>query len=133
MQVADPKTLYGEPATAMVAGFIGKSAVAAAAVIALTGPRRCRVRLFGTEVELRCADGQQAGAAKVCLRPEDLALGAGGVAATVKRATYKGGFTEIEVAPAAAPEIMLMLSVAEAPALGASVNVRISDGWVIPR
>jgi iron(III) transport system ATP-binding protein len=132
VQVADPQTLYREPATNMVAGFIGKSAVADAEVLARTGAARCRARVFGAEIELRCRDTQALGAAKVCLRPEDIALGAAGITGTVRRATYKGGVTEIEVAPTAAPEVLLLLSVTAAPAIGSNVAVNIADGWVIP-
>jgi iron(III) transport system ATP-binding protein len=132
VQVADPRELYRQPRTAMVAGFIGKGAIADAQILTAAGTGWCQGRLFGIDVKLRCRDDQQPGNAKVCLRPEDVALGAGGVPAIVKRSTYKGGTTDIEVVPDAAPSVMLLMTVNMAPPLGARVIVAINDGWVIP-
>ncbi|MDP1673612.1 MAG: ABC transporter ATP-binding protein [Burkholderiales bacterium] len=132
VQVADPHTLYSEPATTMVAGFIGKGALADAEVLAPAEDGRCRARLFGMDVMLRCQANQPAGKARVCLRPEDVALASEGVPATVRRATYKGGVTEIEAVPESAPDVTLLLIISAAPMVGTAVKVRIDGGWVIP-
>jgi iron(III) transport system ATP-binding protein len=134
VQAADPKRLYREPGTPMVAGFIGKGTVVDAEVLEPSGDGRCAARVFGATATLRCAPGQPAGPARACLRPEELALDASGVAAAVRRVTYKGGSSEIEVTPQADPRAVLVLNVVgDAPRQGSEVRVRVVDGWVIPR
>ncbi len=139
-QVAPPRTLYREPATPMVAGFVGQGAVVPGVV---TGPAvggRVRVRLFGSEAPgaeavVRCRPGQGEGPALVCLRPEDLEPDpAGPIAATVIRAAYKGGFVSVEAEPADAPGARLTLRVSgDAQVMpGEAVRLAVRDGWVVP-
>lgn len=131
VQVADPRTLYREPRSLMVAGFIGRSAIVPARVERADGAR-CRAEVLGMTLPLRCGPAQDAGEVQVCLRPEDLVLADEGVSGVVRRATYKGATTEIEVAPASAPDVTLLLNIAGDPAVGTEVRVAIRDGWVIP-
>lgn len=131
VQLADPHTLYREPRTSMVAGFIGKSALVDGNVVARSSATSCEVMLFGARVHARCCERQQTGTARVCLRPEDLALAAQGLPARVARVTYKGGVSEIEIVPEGG-SVPLLLTVAEAPTVGSSVRFVIQGGWVVP-
>ena len=70
-QVGTPEEIYGKPATAFVADFVGSMNFMKGIVVAPG-----RVRAAGTE--LACADGAlglaQGSAVQVCLRPEDVAI-----------------------------------------------------------
>ncbi len=134
-QVAPPRTLYREPATPMVAGFVGQGAVVEGVVLTAAVDGRCRVRLFGAEAVVRCRPGQGEGPAPLCLRPEDLEPDPRGpIAATVVRAAYKGGFVLVEAEPAEAPGVRLMLRVGgdAQVAPGEALRLAIRDGWVVP-
>lgn len=132
VQVAEPRTLYREPATIMVAGFIGQGAVVEGRVAGGERDSRCPVEVFGATVSLRCRPGQPPGPVSLCLRPEDLELARDGIPGRVRKATYKGGIVTIEVAPDAAPTASLVIEQPSAPEPGVAVVVRIRDGWVIP-
>jgi iron(III) transport system ATP-binding protein len=137
VQAAPPRLLYEEPASAMVAGFIGEGAVVPARVIAMAGAGRCRVALFGAEATVRCAAGTAEGPALLNLRPEGLALAAdgAGIACRVRSAVYRGGAVALALVPAAGPDsvLTLILPPAGAPAPDSAVSVAIADGWVLPR
>ncbi len=135
VQLADPRTLYREPATEMVAGFIGKGAVVAAAVVdAHAG--HATVDVLGARVGLRAPADAKPGAALVLLRPEALSLTAGdGIAAKVGRIIYQGAQNAVELAPAAAPDQTLhwLAPADQSPRPGDTLRLAVADGWVIPR
>jgi iron(III) transport system ATP-binding protein len=137
VQVAPPATLYRQPATAMIAGFVGKGGLVA---VRVTGPAqagRAPISLLGYPAVARCRADQPSGAALLCLRPEDLrvaAAGEPGFAATVKRTLYQGGANAVELVPEGQPEVVLLMSAppdADFPA-GKSVRLALVDGWVVP-
>ena len=136
MQIAPPAKLYAEPANAMVAGFVGRGMVVPAVVLTGETGGRCRVSVFGTEVVVRCASGQQATPqAMLCLRPRDLNLASGdGIPCRLSRAIYQGGCFRLEVQPDLAADTMLTLDVPDTAGIGHGdrVDVTIRDGWVIP-
>jgi iron(III) transport system ATP-binding protein len=136
VQLADPKTLYREPATAMVAGFIGKGAVVPGKVLEAERGGTAPVEVLGVRATLRAAKRTAPGAAHVLLRPEDLApaAGGGGIAVTVKRAIYQGAQNEIELVPAAAPGEMLLWQAppGASPKVGDTLRLAVLEGWVIP-
>ena len=132
VQVADPRTLYREPATVMVADFIGQGEVVSATVTAAPSNGRCPVDLFGRTLLLRCRPAQRPGPVKVSLRPESLALASDGIAGHVRRVVYRGGTTDIEVMTDGSVEESLMLSSTETPDVGARVRVDVADGWIVP-
>jgi iron(III) transport system ATP-binding protein len=132
VQVADPRTLYREPATAMVADFIGQGEVVSGTVTTAPTNGRCPVELFGHKVLLRCRPAQRPGPVKVSLRPESLALASDGIAGHVRRVVYRGGTTDIEVMTDGSVEESLMLTSTETPDVGASVRVDVRDGWIVP-
>jgi iron(III) transport system ATP-binding protein len=138
VQVAPPARLYREPATRMVAEFIGQASVVPGDVLAATEGGRVRARVFGLDCTLRAAPGQQPRAgADICLRPDDIAFedtGAGPGNATIRRMRYRGGAFALDVVPDAAPDAALRLAVREPTPLspGARLTLAVADGWVIP-
>jgi hypothetical protein len=58
--------------------------------------------------------------------------GGDAVAGTVRRITYKGGASAVQVTPDAAPDTALLLHLADPPPVGARVGLIVRDGWVIP-
>jgi iron(III) transport system ATP-binding protein len=140
VQLASPSRLYREPATRMVAEFIGQASVLPCDVLSAEQDGRVRARVLGRECELRAASGTRPRSnAWVCLRPDDLsyrpvAFGPG--AGILRRMTYRGGGYTIEAIPDAMPETVLRLQAQEPlPAglcPGARLDLGIRDGWVIP-
>ncbi len=138
VQVATPLELYREPATEMVAGFIGQGMVVPAEIRSVEPGGRCHARIFGHDVAVRCrVDQKPVTAGKVCVHPRELAVvpaGSPGVAARVRRIVYRGGYLRAEVAPHAAPDLSLNIEVVDPQALrpDLDVSVTLNDGWAIP-
>ena len=136
-QLATPSQLYREPATEMVAQFIGGRTLAPAEVRSVNGDGRCMVRVFGIDIGARCRPGQPLADAKLSLSPRELGLAAkdnAGIPARVRRVVYQGGYFKVEVSPDAAPDLRIVLQVPEAarPQEGEAVSIAVRDGWVIP-
>jgi iron(III) transport system ATP-binding protein len=130
-QVAAPRRLYAEPATPMVADFVGRGLVVPLdeAVAARSGI--LEARLWGHPIKLRAAAGGTSSFA--CLRPEGLALAAQGILAKVERAVFEGAATMLHCRVAQAPEHLIrLLHRGEPPAEGSEVRVAIEDGWLLP-
>jgi iron(III) transport system ATP-binding protein len=137
VQIAPPATLYREPATAMVARFVGRGGLVAVRVTGAAQGRRAPVSLLGYPAVARCRADQPTGAALLCLRPEDLRLAAAsepGFAATVKRTLYQGGANAVELIPEGQPDALLMMSAPADAAFspGKPVRLALVDGWVVP-
>jgi iron(III) transport system ATP-binding protein len=138
IQVAPPARLYREPATRMVAEFIGQASVVVGDVLSAAEGGRVRARVFGLDCALRAAPGQtpRAGAG-ICLRPDDIdhrPAGDGPGNATIRRMSYRGGAFALEAAPDAAPDAVLRLAAREPTSLapGGRLALTVADGWVIP-
>ncbi len=132
VQVSRPETLYREPATAMVAGFVGRGTVVPAMVLAVVGDE-ARVTILGQECRLRCREGQATGAAQVCLRPEDLAAAGDGMPATLLTRVFQGSHVACNVRVGGEGSVLsLHLPPGTVPALGATLPVAVRGGWVIP-
>jgi len=135
VQLADPRTLYREPVTEMVAGFIGHGAVVPATVLGPDGDGKVAVDLLGARAALRAAPGTPAGPARVLLRPEDLVpAAADGISLKVKRAIFQGARNALELASEAAPgaELLWFAPPLTAPSPGETLRLQPVDGWVIP-
>jgi iron(III) transport system ATP-binding protein len=137
VQVADPVTLYREPASAMVGAFIGRGTVVKGDVVASERGENVVVDMLGARIVARARPGAtRPNPATLCLRPESLALmteaAADRIDGRVVRALYRGGFHEVEIAPDAAPAMRLRADAAAAPAIGAVVHVAVRDAWVLP-
>ncbi|HEX3500010.1 MAG TPA: ABC transporter ATP-binding protein, partial [Stellaceae bacterium] len=137
VQIAPPATLYREPATAMVARFVGKGGLAAVRVTSAAQEGRAPISLLGYPALARCRADQQSGTALLCLRPEDLRVAAAnepGFAATVKRTLYQGGANAVELVAEGQPDSLLLMSApadADFPA-GKPVRLALVDGWIVP-
>jgi len=132
VQLDPPRTLYREPANAMVAGFVGEGTLLRARAAGPVEQGRLPVQLLGRTVPLRCARAAE-GEVLVSLRPEDLIPDPSGIPATVVRNRYRGAVCEVDAAPAAAPDLRLRLVLPDpAPAPGQTLHLSIRDGWVVP-
>jgi len=137
VQIAAPATLYREPATNMVARFVGKGGLVMVRVTGAAQAGRVPISLLGYKAVARCHATQASGPALLCLRPEDLRLAAAneaGFAATVKRTLYQGGGKAVELVPEGSPDAVLLMNAsadADFPA-GKPVRLALVDGWVVP-
>jgi iron(III) transport system ATP-binding protein len=140
MQLATPSELYREPATAMVASFIGHGMVVPITDIAPGGGGRASASFIGQRIAARCAAGQQAArSGALCVRAGDLEIapaGSGGIACRVTRVVYRGGLFHVEAVAEMAPDVRLWLDVPEpsSVAVGDAVAIAVKPGggWVIP-
>ena len=138
VQVATPLELYREPATEMVAGFIGQGMVLPAEVRAVKAGGMCHARVYGHDFRLRCRTSQAtAASASIGVHPREIALGAAGtpgIPGRVRRLVYRGGYLRAEVALDASAEAVLQIEVTNPADVqpGAAVSVSLTDGWVIP-
>jgi iron(III) transport system ATP-binding protein len=132
-QAASPRMLYAEPATEMVARFVGRGMVVPVTVIGRNN-ERVIVDIWGTRVAVRGA-GESAEKRLLCLRAENLALSSDnrGVRGRVTGAVYLGAATILTVRPDApdAPELKIAHT-GMIPEAGAQVAVEVRDGWIIP-
>jgi iron(III) transport system ATP-binding protein len=133
-QLAPPQTLYRSPATPFVADFIGMGGLVKAVLPAAAEAGQVLVEIAGHRATVRAAEGQQAGPALVCLRPEDLTLAAEGLPARCRRARYQGGewLVELTIDGQDDSELQLLAKPGAVPEPGAAVRLQITDGWVIP-
>jgi iron(III) transport system ATP-binding protein len=130
-QVAPPRRLYAEPATPMVADFVGRGLVVPLdeAVAAKGGV--LEAKLWGHRIRLRAAAGGTS--THACLRPEGLVLAAQGILAKVERAVFEGAATMLHCRVLQAPEHLIrLLHRGEPPAEGSEVKVAVEDGWLLP-
>ena len=137
IQVAPPATLYREPATPMVARFVGRGTVVRGTLLEPSRDGTGAVELFHHRVRLRARPGQPVGPADLCFRSEDLRMvgpDEPGIPTTVCRAVYQGGRTAVELAVVAAPDTRFTLDLPpeRAPAPGTPVRLALGGGWVIP-
>jgi iron(III) transport system ATP-binding protein len=131
-QVAPPRALYAEPATAMVADFVGRGMVVPldGAVMGLDGSVGAKV--WGEPIRLR-SSRSGAASTQACLRPEGLSLSQTGIAAKVDRAVFEGAGTILHCRVDQAPDVLLrVFHRAAPPAEGSAVKIAISDGWLLP-
>jgi iron(III) transport system ATP-binding protein len=133
-QAASPRELYAEPASEMVARFVGRGMVVPALVIGRTTERTV-VDIWGTRLHARGV-GTSGERRALCLRAENLALAANGngIRARVTSAAYHGAATLLTVQPDApeAPELKVEHAGAP-PEQGSAVTVEVRDGWIIPQ
>jgi iron(III) transport system ATP-binding protein len=129
-QIAPPQDLHDRPASAFVAGFIGRGVVLDCTVTAVA-PGHAVVRLSPDIcIDVRASD-PGIGPAQVLLRPGDLRQDPAGVAGRVLHCTYRGDHWEARVqVPALARPVLVHLSQRAVP--GETLGVAFSGGWVLP-
>ena len=136
LQMAQPSTLYREPADETVARFIGDGMVVPVDVIGRDGDRHCVVDVFGHRTRMRCSPSQAAGRASAALHAQDLRVAGAdgdGFAARLERTVYKGGYFRLELRVDGVAGVLH----SELPepitfAAGSTVTLGVVDGWVLP-
>jgi iron(III) transport system ATP-binding protein len=133
-QVAPPRLLYAEPATAMVADFVGRGMVVPVTWRGGAGPGLCAAELWGHEVRLRGGPGAHAPAQTACLRAEGLAVDpAEGIPARLDRAVFEGAVTILHCRPDADPgRVLRVVHRGPPPEEGSALRLRVEDGWLMP-
>jgi iron(III) transport system ATP-binding protein len=133
-QVAPPRLLYAEPATAMVADFVGRGMVVPVAWHGGAGPGLCSAELWGHAVRLRTGPGARTPSQSACLRAEGLAVDpAEGIPARLDRAVFEGAVTILHCRPEADPARLLRVAHrGPPPEEGAALRLRVEDGWLMP-
>jgi len=124
LQSASPEQIYARPASVAVARFIGRGAV-------LRGQRRGdTAHVAGLSVPVTgTATGPDV---MILVRPEDVAVGAGGaLSGVVQSAFYRGGAWEGEVRVADLDE-HLPITVRSPIRIGEVVPLTITGGWAMP-
>ncbi|MBZ8133429.1 ABC transporter ATP-binding protein [Afifella sp. IM 167] len=129
-QVAAPQSLYREPATEMVARFVGRGMLLPATV---RGRQNGFIvaEALGSPVCVR-GSGEAGEQRLLCVRPADLGLGASGIAARVTAATFQGAATVVTVLAEAGEEALTLECHGAPPAEGDLVHVCLRDGWLLP-
>ena len=134
-QLAAPRQLYAEPATPMVAQFVGRGMVVRGELIAATEDGYGTAQLLGATVSVRC-DNPQPGVAAFCLRAESLELAQAGpttISAQITNTVFRGALSSVVVCPQADPKTTLSLQVEGIPAqVGENVHLAVRDAWRIP-
>jgi iron(III) transport system ATP-binding protein len=132
-QAAAPQALYREPASEMVARFVGHGMVVPVEIIGREGPRML-VDLWGVRIAVR-GQGEAGERRGLCLHAENLVLTSlptGVIHGRVVASAYQGASTMLTIQPDAANAPPLRVEHASAPpAVGASVAVAVRDGWII--
>jgi iron(III) transport system ATP-binding protein len=135
-QIARPQTLYREPASEMVARFVGRGTIAPVAVLGSEGERRI-VDLWGRQVAARGA-GRPGERRSLCLRAADVSLAPAGepnaVRGRITAASFQGASTLLRIRPddAADGDDLLVEHRGPVPDAEAPVFVKVEDGWLIP-
>ncbi len=123
-QVADPQTLYREPADAFVAGFVGRGSLLAAEVV---GPGIAAIG--GRHLPVRMAPGTRPGPAQALIRPEAVRADTVGWPARVLGARYRGGGWEVRLELEGAE---LLMDTPDGVLPVAGLHVSFEPPWIIP-
>ncbi|KQN52120.1 spermidine/putrescine ABC transporter ATP-binding protein [Serratia sp. Leaf50] len=138
MQFATPETLYLEPANEMVARFIDDGRVIDVENICPCGPGLADVSLLGVGYRLRASQQQRPQSkGKICLHAASLRESENdepGFVVTLKRITYRGGYSQLDVEPdgAESQHLTYHLSYIGERRIGDRIRLTLVDGWVIP-
>ncbi|HVJ42801.1 MAG TPA: ABC transporter ATP-binding protein [Dongiaceae bacterium] len=137
-QLAAPVTLYREPATRMVAEFIGGSMVLPVRLRQQIDADYAEAELWQQSCRLR-GTAQQTDAL-ACFRPGDFELLTGtmpthpmsSTAGRVMDVIYRGGSYLALVQPEASDAPALRIATETPPQIGAPVGFKVRDGWILP-
>ncbi|HTM77519.1 MAG TPA: ABC transporter ATP-binding protein, partial [Devosia sp.] len=117
-QVGTPQQIYGTPANAMVAGFVGRGSIVSAEM----NGQGASVAGYGFSVR----GAAKSGSAKLLLRPEALSLADAGIPAVVESASYKGPVYELHLRITGTGEQLVLDSATPVP-IGSAVKVAVTD------
>lgn len=131
-QVGTPRELYETPSDLFVANFIGESNIIDCKISRVQGDK-AQIVLGGESMMVNGA-GLKAGAAKIIVRPEHIALHAkqakGRFAGVITTATYVGSKTEYQVSTEAGSFFVTLPSTSRQFAAGASVYLSVEPETV---
>ncbi|MCT8267875.1 ABC transporter ATP-binding protein [Afifella sp. JA880] len=129
-QVAAPRELYAEPATEMVARFVGRGMVLPVTVL---GHENGFIvaEAFGAQMRVR---GQATAGEErlLCVRPADLALDGAGMEARVTAAAFQGAATIVSAQIEQGEHVLRLECHGLPPEEGAAVRISVRDGWLLP-
>jgi len=132
-QLGTPEDLYSRPATAMVAGFVGKGALLPVSVNGPDGADGVSIDVGGQP--MRAAGHSAPGPALLCLRPEDVQVTAarlaGCLAGTVELATYRGGGYAVDIRLPGVGNARVEANMLAPPPKGTPVGIRFGRGWLV--
>jgi iron(III) transport system ATP-binding protein len=135
-QIAPPQVLYREPASEMVARFVGRGAILPVEVVAANGAGLI-VDLWGRRVPAR-GTARPGERRTLCLRAADARLAPpdepNAVPGRVTAASFQGASTLLTIRPdaAGAGEDLQVEHRGPAPPLDGPVTVAVADSWLIP-
>ncbi|CAN5314348.1 ABC transporter ATP-binding protein [soil metagenome] len=118
-QIGTPEDLYSQPATSFVATFVGLSNAVAGDL------RGAIVRVFGAELPL-LGTGPADGPVTAYIRPEDLELMTGGIAATVVNSSFLGSLRRTRVRLEDGTMLVVQHDVRVRPVAGERVGIRLT-------
>lgn len=120
-QIGSPQEIYARPASAMVAGFVGRGTLVDAQL------RDDLARIGDAIIPVR---GGGNGPARLLIRPEAVHLADSGLAATVQRVRFTGANYETTLVLGSGGKIVADLPERLDP--GTVAKLAISDAWVVP-
>ena len=129
LQADTPEMLYDRPVNEQVAGFIGRSTILTADVLAVRG-KRALVSLAGQAVEVDCAEGQEMGSARLLVRPEHVVVAEDGMPCTVQRVTYRGGYWEGH-ARLEGDDTPVLINLTRKAFAGDTFRLKLRSAWVL--
>ena len=130
-QLAAPETLYRQPATPMVARFVGGGRTVPVDVLDASGGA-CRISLQGRVLTVPGAAPR--GPGWLCLRPRDLSPAPDGpILARVMDSQFRAGAWAVSALLDAGGETLVDLTLPHAPQREEALALRLTGGWVLPR
>lgn len=129
-QIAPPEQLFRQPATPMVARFVGNGRTLPVDVIA-RGEGRCTIRLQGHD--LAVAGCAPIGPGWLCLRAGDLVPGQGLRARVLDSQFRAGAYAVSALIEGAGEEGIVDLHMPVLPRAGEMIGLDLRGGWVLPR
>lgn len=130
-QVDTPERLYREPATEMVAEFIGRGVTLPVYGLESSDGSHAFVDIAGTVIRARWS-GSVGAAPRLAVKREAIRLmetGTGGLTGTVAAAIYEGGSWRMDVSVPGLP--MLTANHPNRLTAGDTVGVDLTDSWVL--
>ncbi|HEV7277708.1 MAG TPA: ABC transporter ATP-binding protein [Devosiaceae bacterium] len=132
-QSGSPETLYSQPASAMVARFIGEGAVVPAAVERDPESSRLSFRFGGASIA--AGNATRPGAYLAAIRPLDVSLVAANesraITAIVTACVYRGGYYATQCRLPDQPGTSVTLHTSRRTKLDEVVHLRIEQAWMI--
>jgi iron(III) transport system ATP-binding protein len=130
-QVASPQVLFREPATEMVARFVGRGMLLPAEIVARQGDGVV-ADVLGSQVHVRGV-GTVGERRMLCVRPGDIEVSAGGIRCRITSAIYQGAVSIVTAVSDPGERTLVFDWRGPPPGEGEGVSVVIRDGWLVPQ